>query len=218
MPVGRRSSLRTTAESRPAHTWRMRKPHAVRVDLIDLVLGDLERRDGMFVGRRDDESAPDVVVIQTGEDGRHCLRAPTGSPEELMRFMASAQALVSADLGQSVPKCPEHDHVLRPVLAEAEVGWECPDGGWRCRLGDYDERSWPANLEAGGMAAALCARLGRRGIQGWAQIGVESHNGEPVAQVGLRAADPAVIAAISEAAKPMRVVFELADWPEFRRC
>jgi hypothetical protein len=183
---------------------------------VDLVLRDLHRRDGMFVGRRTDESDPSTLVIQTGEEGRHRVHMPGRSPAELTRFMASAQEYVSVTLGRPVPCCPQHDHALRPCCAGNQVGWECPEGEWRCRVGDYEEEAWPLELESG-MAAALSARLGRRGLDGWAGLSVEDREGEQIARVRLRAADPELERAISAAAQPLAVSFVVADWPIPRR-
>jgi hypothetical protein len=170
----------------------------------------------MFVARRADESDWGFVVIQTGEEGRHRVRMPGRSSAELTRFMVSAQAHVSVALCQPVPRCPQHDHALRPFSAANEAGWECPGGEWRCRVGDYEEQAWPLDLEWG-MAAALCARLDRRGLDGWARVSVEDRDGEQIAHVGLRASDAELERAIRAAAEPLAVRFVVADWPIPRR-
>jgi hypothetical protein len=75
---------------------------------VDLVLGDLTRRDGMFFGCRADEGDGETVVIQTGEDGRYHLPLPRlGKGEGAV--MATAQAHLSAVLAGRCRHAPRTD-------------------------------------------------------------------------------------------------------------
>jgi hypothetical protein len=65
--------------------------HDKLLQIVDLVIGDLRLRDRMFTARRPDGERPDVIVIQTGEDGRHYLPAPNlDEPRTLETFIAAA--------------------------------------------------------------------------------------------------------------------------------
>ena len=183
---------------------------------VDVVLGDLARRDGMFVGRRADAGDVDTVVIQTGEEGRFRLPLPGASVAAKMRFMAHAQAHLGDVLRRPVPTCPAHGHALRPAEQQDGLSWECPLRMWSCAVGDYEEQAWPLDLDSG-MAAAFAARLDRRNIDGWARLSVRRHGGEWVANVGLRVPDDELQSAISATADPMRMEFEIRDWPAPRR-
>ena len=83
------------------------------LEIVDLVLGDLRLRDRMFTARRADPERPDVIVIQTGEEGRHYLTAPDlDQPCTLETFIAAAQAHLHEVYGQPVPLCRIHHHAL----------------------------------------------------------------------------------------------------------
>src|ERR1022692_4438192 len=153
------------------------------LEIVDRVLGDLALRDRMFVGRRPEAGETATIVIQAGEEGRHRLALPElGSVESIETFMADAQAHLGEVIGQPVPRCPRHDHALVGEASGREVAWVCPDGEWRCVVGNYEECTWPPELDAGNMAAALSSRLTRRGIAGVRRVGFRRRNGEWVAR------------------------------------
>jgi hypothetical protein len=150
-----------------------------------------------------------VIVIQTGEEGRHYLPAPSlEQPHTLETFIAAAQTHLREVYGQPVPLCPMHDHRLVAKVDNCQIEWACPDGVWSCPLGSYEESTWPPQLESGYLAAALCARLDRRGVTGWRRIGCVERDGRWVAQVGIWPMSPAIIEAITKAAAPIAVEFE----------
>lgn len=183
--------------------------HDEVLEIVDRVIGDLRLRDRMFTARRPDPERPEMIVIQTGEDGRHELAAPTlGQPRTLEAFIAAAQAHLREVYGQPVPRCPVHDHALVANVDRDGIEWVCPDGAWRCPLGAYEESTWPPPLAGGHLAAALCARLGRRGIVGWRRLGCEERDGKWVARVGMLPIDRSNIDAITRAAAPIPVEFE----------
>jgi hypothetical protein len=182
---------------------------AVVLDLVDRVLGDLAPRDGMFAGRRDHDGDWRSVVIQAGEDGRYRLSVPDlSSPRSVEVFIADAQAHLQEIFDRPLPPCPLHGHALIGQVQGAEIAWVCPQGAWRCQLGEYEELAWPPELDAGNMAAALAARLGRRGINGWRTIGFDRRAGEWTARIGLWPMDPELMKRIAEAALPIAVAFE----------
>jgi hypothetical protein len=117
--------------------------------VVDQVLADLTLPDGMFVGRRTEDEDAHSVVIQTGEDGRH--RVPVDL-DSLETFMAAAQAHLTEVYGRPVPPCPLHGHALVGRVRDGGAEWVCPDGGWSCAVGDYEERAWPPEASGGSLA------------------------------------------------------------------
>jgi hypothetical protein len=186
--------------------------------IVDMVLGDLRLRDRMFTARRPDPERPEVIVIQTGEDGRHDVPAPNPEqPRTLEMFIAAAQAHLRGVYGQPVPRCPLHDHALVARVEPGGTEWVCPDGDWHCTLGDYEENTWPPPLGAGHLAAALSARLSRRGVSGVRRIGCVHRDGQWIAQVGIWPMSPAIINAVTQAAAPIAVKIEPRPGPLPRR-
>lgn len=182
---------------------------AALLELVDRVLGDLAPRDGMFVGRRDRDGDATTIVIQTGGDGRYRLsQFDLTSPQGVEAFIAEAQAHLEEVFHRPLPLCPPHGHALIGQVREGEVYWVCPEGAWRCKVGEYEERTWPSDWDAGNMAAALAARLGRRGINGWRSIGFGKRGGDWIARVGLWSMDRELMDRIVEAASPIEVTFE----------
>lgn len=183
------------------------------LEIVDRVLGDLALRDRMFVGRRPEAGESATIVIQTGEEGRHRLALPElGSEKSIETFIADAQAHLSEVFGHPVPRCPRHDHALVGEASGDEIAWVCPDGEWRCALGDYEECTWPPELDAGNMAAVLSGRIRRRGIAGVRRVGVSRRDGEWVAQLGIWPIDDALIKELRTAAAPIAVEVEPEDW------
>jgi hypothetical protein len=174
------------------------------------VLDDLRLPGGMFVGRHATTDEWDAVVIQTGEEGRHQLPLHSGSLEA---FMAAAQAHLSDVYGREVPGCPLHDHALVGRVRDAEAEWVCPEGGWRCRLGEYEECTWPPDVDAGSLAAVLCGRLQRRRIAGWRSLACVRRGGQWIAEMEIWPMDPAVIDAVTRAAAPLPVEFRPQPGP-----
>ena len=110
-----------------------------------------------------------------------------------------------------LPLCPIHAHALIGRVIDGQVVWVCPQGAWRCPLGDYEEQTWPPALDAGDMAATFAARLGRRGITGWRELGFSSREGRVGREVGLWPMDEDVMERISLAAAPIRAEFHPED-------
>jgi hypothetical protein len=179
------------------------------LEIVDRVLGDLRLRDRMFTARRPDPVRPETIVIQTGEEGRHSVPAPhLDQPGSVETFIAAAQAHLREVYGQPVPLCPRHDHALVGNATGTTIEWVCPDGPWSCPLGDYEESIWPTGLAAGHLAAALCARLDRRGVTGVRLVGCVERDGRWIAQVGIWPMTQSIIDAVTEAAAPIQVEVE----------
>lgn len=186
--------------------------------IVDLALGDMHLRDRMFVGRRPDPENPERIVIQTGEDGRYTLPAVDRSaPTAVQTLIAAAQAHLQDVYGQPVPRCPLHDHALVARVDEDEVQWVCPDRAWSCLLGEYEECTWPPLLDDGNLAAALSARLTRRGVEGVRRIGIVQQDGRSVAEVGIWPMSSAIIDAVTHAAAPLPVRIKPCPGPLPRR-
>lgn len=184
--------------------------HDKALEIVDEVIGDLRLRDRMFTARRPDPERPGVIVIQTGEEGRHDLPIPrVEQPRTLETFIAAAQAHLHRVYDQPVPRCPLHDHALIARVEPSGIEWVCPDGAWRCPLGAYEENTWPPPLDAGYLAAALSARLTRRAATtGVRRIGCVERHGQWIAQVGIWPMSPSIMTAVSQAAAPLQVEFE----------
>lgn len=82
--------------------------------------------------RRPGAGAPGMVVIQSGEEGRHELALPdVAVPDAIVRFVAELQAHVIDVQGDELrPACPErpHTHFLACQAFDDEILWVCPDG------------------------------------------------------------------------------------------
>jgi hypothetical protein len=186
-------------------------------EVVDRVLADLALRGRMFVGRRADAGDRPSVVIQTGEEGRYRLRLPDlMAPETVEGFMADAQEHLGEIFGEPVPHCPMHDHALLGKVTGAEIEWVCPEGAWRCALGEYEERTWPpgSDVPAGAVAGALVQRFERRGVTGWQRAGASVQDDVWVARVRVWPMDEALIDANRRAAAPVEVRIEPGGAPD----
>jgi hypothetical protein len=184
------------------------------LEFVDLVLGDLRLRDRMFVARRPEAGESRTVVIQSGEEGRCRLTLPQlGSVSSVETFVARVQAHLAGVYGRPVPRCPLHDHALVGKVCGDDVEWVCPEGAWRCAVGEYEERTWPpSGLDGGNMAAALSSRLGRRGIVGVRRVGVTRRAGGWVASLGVWPMSDALTEQLRAAAAPVAVDVQPLDW------
>lgn len=184
------------------------------LEIVDLVLGDLRLRDRLFTARRPDPERPEVIVIQTGEEGRQYLPAPNlGDSRTLEAFIAAAQAHVQEVYGQPVPLCPMHHHALVGKVDRGEIAWTCPNVMWSCRLAVTRRTPGRQHWVAATSPRALCARLGRRGVTGWRRIVCVERDGQWIAQVRIWPMSPAISRAINKAAAPIPVVIEASPGP-----
>lgn len=175
--------------------------------IVDLVLGDLRLGGRMFIGRRPQEDTPGTIVIQAGEDGRYPLALPDlGTDSGVEAFVAEVQVVVGEVYGQPVPRCPEHDHALVARVRGEELSWACPEGGWRCSAGDYEELMWPPGAAAGGVPETISRRLARRGIDGLRTIGAELVEGRWVARIEAWPVTEALSEELGAALAPMGFV------------
>jgi hypothetical protein len=181
--------------------------------LVDAALGDLSVRAGLYIGRRAGAGDGESFVIQTGEAGRHRLRLPElESDASIEEMVAAAQAHLSEVLGVPVPLCPVHGHPLDGIAIDGNVVWECPDGGWRCAVGDYEERTWPQR-DVESLSSILSRRLQRRGtFPAVTTIGVRRSDGEQlIADFGVAEITDGLLEVLAEVAAPLPVTTH--HWP-----
>jgi hypothetical protein len=174
--------------------------------LVDAVLSDLAVRSARYVARRRGAGDAGTFVIQTGEEGRLRLDVPDlGSDASVMAMVAAAQTYLEQVLGVPVPLCPQHDHALVSVVSDGALRWVCPDGGWECALGEYEERTWP-QMDVTSLAPILSRRLQRRGtFPVVCTIGVARLGGELVADFGVTEATDELVQILAEVAAPLRM-------------
>jgi hypothetical protein len=171
--------------------------------LIDAVLGDLAVRSAMHVGRRAGDGDAETFVIQMGEEGRLRVTLPDlASDASIEATVAAAQTQLHVVLGAPVPLCPRHSHALVGIASQGHLSWVCPNGEWRCRVGDYAELTWPQS-DVDSLAPILAGRLRRRGISGVTTIGVRQGEHGPVADFGVREMSADLVQALSDAAAPL---------------
>jgi hypothetical protein len=92
-----------------------------------------------------------------------------------INFVARLQAFLDVELDRPVPPCPVHRMGLMPVRVDEGVHWRCPEGDFRCRIGDYPDALWPpsSDEDPGRIAPMLARRFDRRGVTGIHSFGVE---------------------------------------------
>jgi hypothetical protein len=187
--------------------------------LADQVLGDLAPRGGMYVARRREDGDGETMVIQTGEEGRHRLRLPDmSSSTSIERFIAEAQTHLERVFGRPLPGCLAHEHALCGVMERGQVWWVCPDGGWRCQLGDYDDLNWPPapDERPGDVVAALVNRFARRGIAGWQSVSPSRETAPWAVRISVWPMDGSVIEQMRRAADPIVLDVERGSPPPTR--
>ena len=144
-----------------------------RLEFVDTVLYDLAFGGGIdgavSVRRWLGVDKPGMVVIQSGEDGRREFASPDFAiPDAVVRFVAELQAHVIEVQGELRPACPPHrqTHPLACRAVDGEIRWACPEGDWRCPVGQYDEFDWPP-VDAGAETIhnRVFDRLRRRDIE-----------------------------------------------------
>ncbi len=79
--------------------------------LVDTVIADLAVRPARYVGRCARDGDAETFVLQDGEEGRLRLGLPDlTSPGSVVAMARAAQSYLCRELGESVPRCPLHDH------------------------------------------------------------------------------------------------------------
>ena len=170
---------------------------------VDAVLRDLSVRTGMYVGRRSSDEDAETFVIQAGEEGRRRLSWPDLDADQSMEaVVAQAQAYSP---GYSARRCRSARYTNTPSWGGFAVGrsWLCPEGGWSCRLGDYEELTWP-QLDVASLAPILSQRLQRWGING-VSVGVRRTEQGLIADFGVREVSSELTQALRDAAAPLPV-------------
>jgi hypothetical protein len=159
-----------------------------------------------------EDSQPIKITVRPADhpDQEFELAAGDDLMQRVQRFATEAQEYLGGIYGQPVPTCPQHAHALLLTIEDGQTQWVCPDGGWRCQLGSYDELTWPPGIDerAGVVAEALVKRFDRRGIRGWQRAGAELRDGAWVARVRVWPVDAQILEAIRSAAAPLTVEIE----------
>jgi hypothetical protein len=158
----------------------------------------------MYVGRRSSDEDAETFVIQASEEGRRRLSWPDlGAAESIEPVIVQAQESLTGVLGAPVPLCPLHEHALVGKMRDGRLFWLCPERRWSCRLGDYEELTWP-QLDAASLAPILSQRLQRRGIDG-VSVGVRRSEQGLIADFGVPEVSSELTEALTDAAAPLPV-------------
>lgn len=184
-----------------------------RLRFVDTVLYDLAFGGGIDGGvgvmRRPGAGAPGMVVIQSGEEGRHELALPdVAIPDAIVRFVAELQTHVIEVQGELRPACPKHPHA-HPLACGAiddEILWVRPDGGWRGPIGQYDELNWPpTDLGAEIVPDRVFNRLARREIEEFREAHGERRDGRWVVCVGVWPMSDEITTRLRQIAAPVDI-------------
>jgi hypothetical protein len=184
-----------------------------RLRFVDTVLYDLAFGGGITGGvgvmRRPAEDAPGLVMIQSGEEGRLELALPDLTvPDTIVAFVGELQAHVIEVQGEPRPDCPSHPsaHALACRAVADEILWVCPEGDWRCPLGQYDELNWPpADLGAEIVPGRVFDRLARRKIPEFRAAHGERRDGRWIVCIGVWPMSDTIVARLGEIAAPVDV-------------
>lgn len=142
-------------------------------------------------------------MLQDGEEGRLRLALPDlSAPGSVLAMVQAAQRHLRRELGQPVPRCPGHEHALALVLGAGGFEWGCPDGAWRCALGQYALSGWP-HFDRAQLPGMLARRLEAAQITGVWGIGVEERDGELMARFQVNERTPGLVATLRDAAAPL---------------
>jgi hypothetical protein len=126
-----------------------------------------------------------------------------------IEFACRLQAFLDVALERPVPRCPAHNVGLTPNRAGDDVVWCCPEGDFRCEVGEYELAAFWPPTQAGTWAAPLLAkRFDGYGVTGLSGFWVDDRDGRLVARVTARPdADDELVRA---AASPLEVEFTRA--------
>ncbi|MGC9221930.1 MAG: hypothetical protein ACP5H2_11375 [Solirubrobacteraceae bacterium] len=121
-------------------------------------------------------------------------------------FACRLQAFLDVALDQPVPGYPTHHLDLAPTRVDDEVVWRCPQGDFRCEVGEYELAAfWPPTQAYTRAAPLLAKRFDRYGVVGLSSFGVQDRDGQLVARVSVRPeADDELVRA---AASPLELQF-----------
>ena len=177
------------------------------VGWVTRLFGDCRARAAFGVGLELDRAEPPLVAAVSPAD------MPTGyvplDRDDIggrIDFACRLQAFLDVALDQPVPRCPTHDLGLTPTRAGDDVVWCCPEGDFRCEVGEYELAAfWPPTQADTWAAPLLSKRFDRYGVTGLSSFWVEDRDGQLVVRVKVRpdANDDLVRAAAS----PLEVEF-----------
>jgi hypothetical protein len=184
-------------------------------DLVAWLRGlfhDFSVRAPFGLGWELDRAQPPLTATVTPADGWTALFRLTGDDVgERLNFADQLRVFLDTELDRPVPPCPNHLAGLVPVRVDDTVEWRCPEGDFRCRVGDYEEALWPPGLQEdpGNVAPMLAARFRRLDVRGIQSVAVELRGRRWVAVVELRPDGDET--AVREAAAPVVVEAEPVD-------
>jgi hypothetical protein len=184
-------------------------------DLVAWLRGlfhDFSVRAPFGIGWELDRAEPPLTATVTPADGWTALFRLTGDDVgERLNFADQLRVFLDTELDRPVPPCPNHLAGLVPVRVDDTVEWRCPEGDFRCRVGDYEEALWPPGLQEdpGNVAPMLAARFRRLDVRGIQSVAVELRGRRWVAVVELRPDGDET--AVREAAAPVVVAAEPVD-------
>jgi hypothetical protein len=180
------------------------------VEWVTRLFGDCRARAPFGVVLELDRAEPPLVAAVSPAD------MPTGyvslDRDDLggrIDFVCRLQAFLDVALDQPVPRCPTHKRGLTPTRVGDEVVWCCPEGDFRCEVGEYELAAfWPPTQADAWAAPLLAKRFDRYGVTGLSSFSVEDRAGQLVARV--RARPDADDDLVREAASPLEVEFTRA--------
>jgi hypothetical protein len=134
----------------------------------------------------DSRELPITVTLRAGEDalGALVLHGPD-LIDSVGTFAVELQEVLRPALRVGVPPCPSCARVLVPKRTPGRIEWQCPEGDFNCRVGDYQEALWPPGPEDRDAAVLLANRLSRRGLK-WSNLQMTRRGGAWVPTITLQ--------------------------------
>ncbi len=155
----------------------------------------------------DGADPPLTAFVTPPECGTGQIRLDRADVGARVDFVSRLQAFLDIELERPVPFCPHHQIGLSAVRAGDHVIWSCPDGDFKCDVGEYELAAfWPPIQHDHRAAPLLFKRFDRDGVKGIARLSVDDRHGRLVARVSLR--PDADEDAVREAAAPLLVEVE----------
>lgn len=180
------------------------------VGWVTRLFEDCSARGPFGVGLELDRAQPPLVATVSPADmPTGYVRLDRDDIRGRIDFACRLQAFLDVALDQPVPRCPIHNVGLTPTRSRDEVVWCCPEGDFRCEVGEYELAAfWPPTQADTRAAPMLAKRFDRYGVTGLSSFWVEDRDGRLVAQVTVRPdADDGLV---REAALPLEVEFTRA--------
>lgn len=147
---------------------------------------------------------PLVASVMPADMPPMCVSLDRNDITGRIDFVCRLQAHLDVVLGQPVPRCPAHNVGLTPTRVGNEMTWTCPEGDFRCEVGEYELTAfWPPTQGDQWAAPLLAKRFHRYGVVGLSRFRLDDHDGQLVARVAAR--PEADEEAVRTAASPLLV-------------